>query len=606
VPRVASEPNAILPPRAPTPTIRSRSEADGGEDSTPFAKLLDDASTAAEPQPAASRERPDAAAPAKDSATAADIKGGTAADQGGDTAGGKPAAEATTIEVGTKATDAAKAKLIKKAEESLDADKPADATGKPAPDADATASLDAPLSDAAPAATAPPVPTPDASAAAAVAAPPADIAAASIATPDVAPETGQLAALQGVGKRAAPDGAGKPGLPQGETQAKTDAAAGTNKPVRTQGQPQAEAPASTGADNTSETQEDAPAKAAASNCADVSPQTQGQAQAKATASIGADNAPPAHALAQVSAIASDETDSVPQTQGEAQNETQVDATASVGPGKPTPTQKAAQAKIAVSVTAAKIPQAQGEAQAKATSNGEPPQSPPQVEPGKGGEAQSRNESVAGNSPLAAGDQLPKAGIDGPSQRHVDAAGAVKTGSDAMQNLGLLTPANQGNTTSSPAAAATSLPAPGQAPPLPQAVAVPLAGVAVEIATQALADKHRFEIRLDPPELGRIDVRLDVDADGNVTSRLTADRVETLDLLRRESAQLERALQQAGLKTSDNALEFSLRQQAFARDDTAPQNTAQLIVPDDDPAPLEALRQGYGRLLGLGGGLDIRV
>jgi hypothetical protein len=32
----------------------------------------------------------------------------------------------------------------------------------------------------------------------------------------------------------------------------------------------------------------------------------------------------------------------------------------------------------------------------------------------------------------------------------------------------------------------------------------------------------------------------------------------------------------------------------------------VAVPDDDSAPLDALRQGYGRLLGLGGGLDIRV
>ena len=60
-----------------------------------------------------------------------------------------------------------------------------------------------------------------------------------------------------------------------------------------------------------------------------------------------------------------------------------------------------------------------------------------------------------------------------------------------------------------------------------------------------------------------------------------------------------------MKTSDNALEFSLRKQGFARDDTA-QTGAQLIIPDDDPAPLEAMRQRYGRLLGLGGGLDIRV
>jgi hypothetical protein len=86
----------------------------------------------------------------------------------------------------------------------------------------------------------------------------------------------------------------------------------------------------------------------------------------------------------------------------------------------------------------------------------------------------------------------------------------------------------------------------------------------------------------------------------------ADRADTLDLLKRDAGDLQRALQQAGLKTSDNALEFSLRQQDFSRDDTPAQNAAQLIVPDDDPAPLEALRQGYGRLLGLGGGLDIRV
>ena len=85
-----------------------------------------------------------------------------------------------------------------------------------------------------------------------------------------------------------------------------------------------------------------------------------------------------------------------------------------------------------------------------------------------------------------------------------------------------------------------------------------------------------------------------------------DRADTLDLLKRDASTLERALQQSGLKTSDNALEFSLRQQGFAQRRHAAQTAAQLVVPDDDPAPLEAMRQGYGRLLGLGGGLDIRV
>jgi flagellar hook-length control protein FliK len=129
---------------------------------------------------------------------------------------------------------------------------------------------------------------------------------------------------------------------------------------------------------------------------------------------------------------------------------------------------------------------------------------------------------------------------------------------------------------------------------------------VEIATAAQAGTQRFEIRLDPPELGRIDVRLDLDRDGNVTSRMTVERADTLDLLKRDAAHLERALQQAGLKTSDTALEFSLRQQAFARDENTNDTAARLIVSEDDPAPIDAARQGYGRLLGLGNGLDIRV
>ncbi len=32
----------------------------------------------------------------------------------------------------------------------------------------------------------------------------------------------------------------------------------------------------------------------------------------------------------------------------------------------------------------------------------------------------------------------------------------------------------------------------------------------------------------------------------------------------------------------------------------------LIVPDDEPAAAEAVRRGYGRLIGLGGGVDITV
>jgi flagellar hook-length control protein FliK len=93
--------------------------------------------------------------------------------------------------------------------------------------------------------------------------------------------------------------------------------------------------------------------------------------------------------------------------------------------------------------------------------------------------------------------------------------------------------------------------------------VPLSNtaLAVEIVSRMNEGMRRFDIRLDPPELGRIDVRLEVDRSGNVTAKLTVDRPEALDLMQRDARGLERALQQAGLKTDSGGLEFSLRSHA---------------------------------------------
>jgi flagellar hook-length control protein FliK len=161
--------------------------------------------------------------------------------------------------------------------------------------------------------------------------------------------------------------------------------------------------------------------------------------------------------------------------------------------------------------------------------------------------------------------------------------------------------NAATATTAPAATAQTAPAPTAD------TAVPIAGLAVEIAAKAQSGKNRFEIRLDPPDLGRIDVRLDVDRGGTVTSRLVVEKAETLDLLRRDAPELERALQQAGLKTGDNGLQFSLRDQSFAgRDDgRQPQATARVVVPDADLTAVETA-QSYGRMLRQSGGIDIHV
>ncbi len=133
---------------------------------------------------------------------------------------------------------------------------------------------------------------------------------------------------------------------------------------------------------------------------------------------------------------------------------------------------------------------------------------------------------------------------------------------------------------------------------------------VEIATKARDGKTNFDIRLDPPELGRIEVRLNIDRDGNVTSRLIADRQDTLDLLRRDSSGLERALQDAGLKTSDNGMQFSLRDQSLSQQQNDGNkngvDTADMIAQDDTLPTIDSPVQSYGRLAGRSGGLDIRV
>jgi flagellar hook-length control protein FliK len=138
--------------------------------------------------------------------------------------------------------------------------------------------------------------------------------------------------------------------------------------------------------------------------------------------------------------------------------------------------------------------------------------------------------------------------------------------------------------------------------------VPIAGLAVAISARAQSGSNQFDIRLDPPELGRIDVRLDVDRDGQVTTHLPADRADTLDLLQSQQPQIEQALQQAGLKTADNGLQFTLRDQSFTGQNNGSgsqtNNSAQVVIPDADLTPVAAT-QIYTRA-GLGSGIDIRV
>jgi flagellar hook-length control protein FliK len=140
-------------------------------------------------------------------------------------------------------------------------------------------------------------------------------------------------------------------------------------------------------------------------------------------------------------------------------------------------------------------------------------------------------------------------------------------------------------------------------------AVPLNGLAFEIAVSARSGKSRFEIRLDPADLGRIDVRIDVDRNGQVTSHLTVEKPETLSMLRQDAPQLQRALDDAGLRTGNGGLQFSLRDQSSSGQDNGNEtgrNAQRLVISDEDTIPAAVAGRTYGRVLGSGSGVDIRV
>jgi len=140
-------------------------------------------------------------------------------------------------------------------------------------------------------------------------------------------------------------------------------------------------------------------------------------------------------------------------------------------------------------------------------------------------------------------------------------------------------------------AATPAPAPAQSPtpnadqlangvvtaphaasaPAPVSVAVHVApqeqspapnvnSLAIEIAAKSQGGAKQFDIRLDPPELGRIEVRLSIDATGKAQAHMTVDQPQTLDLMQKDSSSLTRALRDAGLDVSQNGLNFSLKGQ----------------------------------------------
>jgi flagellar hook-length control protein FliK len=200
-----------------------------------------------------------------------------------------------------------------------------------------------------------------------------------------------------------------------------------------------------------------------------------------------------------------------------------------------------------------------------------------------------------------------AGADAKSQATTSEAagarpGAVQTadGPPTGAPLPPHTPASPGAALAGPHRVAA-----GDAAPTAQA-----GHVAVHISKAVQAGLDRIEIQLSPASLGRIEVRLDIADRQHVSASLSAETPDALDLLRAESRLLERALQDAGLKTDTGSLSFHLRDHGARSGHDggahpgfgARSNASAIAAAEAEPAlppPLPPSRRAVG-------GIDIRA
>lgn len=131
-------------------------------------------------------------------------------------------------------------------------------------------------------------------------------------------------------------------------------------------------------------------------------------------------------------------------------------------------------------------------------------------------------------------------------------------------------------------------------------------VAMQVAQAAVDGNDKITIRLSPAELGRIDVRLDFGPDGRIQAVFAADRAHTVDLLQRDARELERALQDAGLRADSGSLSFSLRGEQQNRPSGAERPDIDIGAADDVPDDAAALQASAYSPGPASGRLDIHV
>ncbi len=135
-------------------------------------------------------------------------------------------------------------------------------------------------------------------------------------------------------------------------------------------------------------------------------------------------------------------------------------------------------------------------------------------------------------------------------------------------------------------------------------------VSVKITKALQAGQDRITIRLNPAELGRVEVKMELAFDGRTTAIVTADNRDTLDMLRRDSSDLQKALEEGGLQLSDKDMQFNLRgeegQMAEDGDGENGSNDGEEELTDDFVAQEPEIIVAHEGGLLINGRLDVRA
>ncbi len=173
-------------------------------------------------------------------------------------------------------------------------------------------------------------------------------------------------------------------------------------------------------------------------------------------------------------------------------------------------------------------------------------------------------------------------------------GAAPDASQVAESTAISTTAAQASTHVQHAAAETGT----------QRAAPAAAQVGREIIRRFNGGTTNFEMRLDPAELGRVEIRMEVTRDNRVTAIVTAENPQALTELARHARELEQQLQSAGLQLSDAGLSFDLRQGAHGERDAQDANASSrnnggesTAANEQQPAPI-ARPIGYERWRGV--------